>query len=205
MNKLEGFYAIEKFKLRHPPWSIVRMDLAESIINNLRDNVLYTIRTAFENTPDNSKDFWLPRFVGVSGKKIKDKFKELKNHFEDEENVFIIVYPFFKVLFSGVIEILFESNPINSSKTIIVESCKGNLSNLTDHNFKDYEARIILSNTNEVMSEKSDIPRWQELRGEILDIVKKLSEGIPINSKTKFRIEWSFTEESFLFYEMKTV
>ena len=205
MNKLEGFYAIEKFKLRHPPWSIVRLDLADPIINNLKDNVTYTLRTAFENNPENSKDFWLPRFIGVSGSKIKKRFSELKEHFEDEENVFVIIYPYFKPLFSGIIEIIFESNPINSSKTAIVESCKGNLSNLTDHSLKDYEAKVILSNTNEIIREKSDVPHWQELRGEILDIVRKISNNIPIIKKTKFRLEWSFTDESFLFYEMKTV
>lgn len=206
MNKLEGFYALEKFKIRHPKWKIVRLDIAEPIIKQLNDSAVYTLRTAVMTTKKNQKDFWLPRKVGLTGARIKEKFAEFKATFQDEEdNVYVIIYPYFKAIFSGTASVIFESNPINSSKTAIIEACNGSLWNLTEHGNVDYKARIVLSNINEVISEKSDIPRWQELRGEIIALIKQISENVKIKQKTEFRVEWSFTDESFMFYELKTI
>ncbi len=206
MNKLEGFYQIEKLKIKHPNWTIIRMDLAEPIIKNLKDNIYYTVRTAVAQSSEKKNDFWLPRMVGVTGKKVKEEFIKFKEHFDElEEETYIIIYPYFKAVFSGIIHLIFESNPINSTKTIIVEACDGSLWNLTEHGLKNYEARVVMSNTNEIMSEKSDIPHWQELRGEIKDIVKKISSEVKIIGRTEIRIEWSFTDQSFIFYEMRTI
>ncbi len=210
INKLQGFYLLEKLDLKHPDWRIVRIDIADSIIQSLSDNEIYTVRTAIEATKKR-RDFYLPRMVGVTGGDVKEKFSGFKKNFSEEMdediNVYVIIYPYFNAEFSGNALLIFESNPINSSKTIIVESCKGSLWNLTDHGIVDYKAKLVLDNLNKIINEESDIPNWDLLKEYLVKAVKKLGGLVNINERTEFLLEWSFVKQNndFLFYELKTV
>ncbi len=205
INKLEGFYIIEKLKLKHPEWSIITLNRARRFIKKLDDDSLYTVRTALTQTTREKKDFWLPRMLSVKGKDVKKKFGNFANQFEPDEEVFIIIYPYFEAKLSGDILLIFESNPINSSKTVIVEGCDGSLQNLTHKGITDYKARVIINNVNEIIEEHSDIPHWNILKKQIIKIIKNLPRYVDIHEKTDIRIEFSLVDDKFLFYELKTV
>ncbi|MEM2121336.1 MAG: hypothetical protein QXU20_01600 [Candidatus Woesearchaeota archaeon] len=193
INKLSGFSLIEKLGIEHPDWKIVRAEISDSIINSLKDDDIYTVRTAVES----GDDFGLPRFVGLTGYSIKQRINDLLSEFENLKEVYLIIYPYFKAEFSGNILIRF-----GLKTTVIIESCEGSLWNLTENNIVDYKAILEFNDSFEIVKQESDIPKWEELKNKVVKIVRELKK---LASEREIIIEWSFNGEKFIFYELKSL
>ncbi|MGB9748940.1 MAG: hypothetical protein ACP5OZ_03595 [Candidatus Woesearchaeota archaeon] len=193
INKLNGFSLIEKLRLERPNWTIVKADISENIVNSLEDNLVYTVRTAVES----GDDFGLPRFVGLTGRDIKDRINELLSEFETLEGVYLIIYPYFKAEFSGNILIKF-----GLRTSAVVESCEGSLWNLTENSIVDYKGVLEFNDSFEILKDVSNIPHWNELKEIIIKISRELKKLV---SEREIIVEWSYTGEKFIFYELKSI
>jgi hypothetical protein len=193
INKLSGFSLIEKLKLERPNWTIIKAELSEEIVKSLDDDKIYTVRTAIES----GEDFGLPRFVGLTGRDIKQRIDELLSEFETLSGVFLIIYPYFKAEFSGNILIKF-----GLKTSVVIESCEGSLWNLTENSILDYKGFLELNDSFEILKEVSDIPRWEELKEQTIRISRELKKLV---SEREIIIEWSYTGDKFIFYELKSI
>jgi hypothetical protein len=142
INKLSGFSFIEKLGAEHPDWKIVRAEICESIISSLKDDGIYTVRTAVES----GDDFGLPRFVGLTGRDTKQRLNELLSEFETLNGVYLIIYPYFKAEFSGNALIKF-----GAKTSAVIESCEGSLWNLTENSSVDYKGFIEFNDSFEIL------------------------------------------------------
>lgn len=117
MNKLQGFFALQKSSLPAVPWK--KFD--ESV--KLNSDILWTIRTAVMT----GDDLNLPRKVGVTALEAEDFANELlcKLGYND----MVIYYPYFIAIKSGVLDV--------SNRRIVIEAVKDDLWNLVTHNKKD--------------------------------------------------------------------
>ncbi len=195
INKLQGFTIIEKIGLKHPNWKIIRSDLSNDFVRGLDDGKIYTVRTAVVA----GEDFGLPRMVGVLGSEVKKRLNQLLENFDDKKSVYLIIYETFKARFSGNILITFKG----FLRDVVVEACDGSLWNLVENNIVDYNARIKMKNS-VIVDEESNIPEWEWLKKNIMNILTKAST-LGLTEEGTILIEWSFTGEEFLFYELKSV
>ncbi len=117
MNKLEGFYELEKMGIPVIPWQPFTGQKA------LDDNLLWTVRVALLR----GNDFNLPRAVGVTAQEALSIGREYLARFSPDD--LIIYYPYFIALKSGVID-------IQSTRTII-EAVDKDLWNLTTLGLRD--------------------------------------------------------------------
>ncbi len=117
MNKLEGFYELNKMKIPSIPWQPYTGN------EYLNPELLWTIRVAVQS----GNDFNLPRAIGVTAEEAKIRGQEIRARLT--ENDLIIYYPYFAAQKSGVID-------IQENRTII-EAVDKDLWNLTTRGHKD--------------------------------------------------------------------
>jgi len=194
MNKLQGFYSLEKSNLPAVPW---RKYSADTTFN---DNILWTVRSAIKE----GEDLNLPRKVGVSAEIAKEFAENLYSSLKSED--LIVYYPYFIALKSGVIDI--------SQHRTVIEAVKDDLWNLVTYNKKD--VTIIFNDDieiigNELFFEQNEL---LELIDHCITIRKKFQSEI--NNQKSVLLEWSFACESdlyknpigdarLIFYEIRTV
>lgn len=117
MNKLEGFYELNKMKIPSVPWKPYTGNEC------LDPELLWTIRVAVQS----GKDFNLPRAIGVTAEEAMIRGREFRTGLT--ENDLIIYYPYFAAQKSGVLD-------IQENRTII-EAVDKDLWNLTTRGHKD--------------------------------------------------------------------
>ncbi|MEQ8200773.1 MAG: hypothetical protein ABRQ24_05050 [Syntrophomonadaceae bacterium] len=117
MNKLEGFYELEKMNVPSVPWR--RFTGEES----LDPDLLWTVRVAIQN----GNDFNLPRAIGVTAEEATARGKEFLASLSEHD--LVVYYPYFMAIKSGVID-------IQEHRTII-EAVDKDLWNLTTRGHKD--------------------------------------------------------------------
>lgn len=194
MNKLQGFYSLEKSNLPAVPW---RKYSADTTFN---DNILWTVRSAIKE----GEDLNLPRKVGVSAEIAKEFAENLYSSLKSED--LIVYYPYFIALKSGVIDI--------SQHRTVIEAVKDDLWNLVTYNKKD--VTIIFSDDIEIIGNEKFFEQNEllELIDYCITIKKKFQSEI--SNQKSVLLEWSFACESDLyknpigdarlvFYEIRTV
>nr|WP_308742199.1 hypothetical protein [uncultured Anaerocolumna sp.] len=194
MNKLQGFYSLEKSNLPAVPWRKYSSDTIFS------DNILWTVRSAVKE----GEDLNLPRKVGVRAEIAKEFAKNLYSSLNSED--LIIYYPYFIALKSGVIDI--------SQHRTVIEAVKDDLWNLVTYNKKD--VTIIFNDDIEIIGNEKFFEQNEllELIDYCITIRKKFQSEI--SNQKSVLLEWSFACESDLyknpigdarlvFYEIRTV
>ena len=194
MNKLQGFYSLEKSNLPAVPW---RKYSAGTTFN---DNILWTVRSAIKE----GEDLNLPRKVGVSAEIAKEFAENLYSSLKSED--LIIYYPYFIALKSGVIDI--------SQHRTVIEAVRDDLWNLVTYNKKD--VTIIFNDDIEIIGNENFFEQNEllELIDYCITIRKKFQSEI--SNQKSVLLEWSFACESDLyknpigdarlvFYEIRTV
>lgn len=172
MNKLEGFYELNKLQIPTVPW------IEYTPETQFDDTLLWTVRVAVFV----GDDFDLPRAVGVPSEMAKIKAEEFYRHYK--ENGMVIYYPFFIAEKSGVVEIRQES--------FIIEAVNKDLWNLTTEGRRD-ETVIIKSSVERhgtigfVTEEELN-----EISNEIKKVKSKFREPL-IEGKSVF-LEWSYAK-----------
>ena len=127
MNKLEGFYELDKMNVPSVPW---RHFTGEEALDT---NLLWTVRAAVQT----GKDFDLPRAIGVTAEEAMAKGREFLADLAEHD--LVIYYPYFMAIKSGVID-------IQENRTII-EAVDKDLWNLTTRGHKD--VTIIINHMND--------------------------------------------------------
>lgn len=117
MNKLQGFYALEKSNLPAVPWKKYNKNVS------LDPNILWTIRSAVIE----GDDLNLPRKIGVTADEAEKFANDLYSTMKPDD--LIIYYPYFVAIKSGVLDV--------SSQRIAIEAVRDDLWNLVTHNKKD--------------------------------------------------------------------
>lgn len=195
MNKLQGFYALEKSNLPSVPWrkyyDSVKFD----------KNILWTVRSAIKQ----GNDLNLPRKVGVTSD-VAEKFaKELNCKLGP--NDLIIYYPYFIAIKSGVLDI--------SKRRIVIEAVKDDLWNLVTNNRKD--VTIIFEDDDIRFIGDANFLKQDELI-KIIDCCPMIKRQFysDITDGKSVMLEWSFACKSnldkqpigdvdLIFYEIRTV
>ena len=175
MNKLQGFYELQKLGLLTVPWRKFEDE------TELDDKVLWTVRTAVYQ----GKDFDLPRAVGVTSAAAKQKYREYKRRLAAED--LIIYYPYFAAEKSGVIQI--------REKEMIIEACKQDLWNLVTYGHKD--VTYFFDNGSVTSQGKSDFLSAAEI--EELSGIKSLIRNrfcSPLSAGMSVMLEWSYAYHS---------
>lgn len=91
MNKLEGFFELDRIGIPSVPWKpFTGNELLDS-------NLLWTVRVAVSK----GNDFNLPRAVGVTAEQAMIKGREFMSYFTEDD--LVIYYPFFIAIKSGII------------------------------------------------------------------------------------------------------
>lgn len=196
MNKLEGFYELNKTGLPSVPWKQYDLGLP------LDEDMLWTVRSAvlFGN------DMNLPRKVGVSADEAKKFADSLVVKLND--NGIVLYYPYFIAEKSGVMEVALNK--------VVIEAVKDDLWNLVTYNNKDV---TVISDNNVVtkLIGKEDFLKETEI-SELLNYsqrVKKRFRDLLIEGKSVF-LEWSYSfcsnlnkepigERHLVFYEIRSV
>ena len=195
MNKLQGFYALEKSNLPAVPWKKYKQG------TKLDKALLWTIRSAVKE----GDDLHLPRKIGVTAFEAEEFANELYSQLEAAD--MIIYYPYFIAVKSGVLDI--------SSHRIAIEAVKDDLWNLVTYNKTD--VTIIFEEDDLKMIGDDKFLTREELL-ELIDyctIIKKLYSSDIADGKNVI-LEWSFAYESdinkkplgeakLVFYEIRTV
>ena len=119
MNKLEGFYELNKLSLPTVEWKQYRGQ-------PLNPQILWTVRTAVFT----GEDFNLPRLVGATADEAT-AFAE-RTRQSVGENGMVVVYPFFVARLSGTL--------IVNAKNTEIECVLGDLWNLVTHGRADFSA-----------------------------------------------------------------
>jgi len=196
MNKLEGFFELDKTGLPSVPWKKYDFGIP------LDENLLWTIRSAvlFGN------DLNLPRKVGVPAEEAKRFADNLTVKIND--NGMVVYYPYFIADKSGVMEVALNK--------VVIEAVKDDLWNLVTHNNKD----VTVIYDNDVVTEligKKDFLDEAEI-SELLSYsyrVKKRFRDLLYEGKSIF-LEWSYSfcsdinknpigERHLVFYEIRSV
>ncbi|MCL2249241.1 MAG: hypothetical protein FWC13_08215 [Oscillospiraceae bacterium] len=196
MNKLEGFYELNKVGLPSVPWK----KFANGI--TLDENVLWTVRSAVLVGDDMN----LPRKVGVSAGEAKNFAENLINSLSD--NGMVLYYPFFVAEKSGMIEV--------SINKVIIEAVRNDLWNLVTLNNRDV---TVISDYNSVteLFGNEDFLESSEI-SELLKYsnrVKMKYKNLLIEGQSLF-LEWSYSfcsdinknpigDRSLVFYEIRSV
>ncbi|WFR55371.1 hypothetical protein QA584_17370 [Anaerocolumna sp. AGMB13025] len=195
MNKLMGFFELQKSSLPTIPW--------KEYDNNIQlDSVLlWTIRSAVFNGPDLN----LPRLVGVNSNEAKvfadELVKKLKN------KGIVIYYPYFIAEKSGIINVF-------NDRTVI-EAVKADLWNLVT--LSDRDVTIQVNEGKIEYNGDSNFLKEEELK-KLLDQVPRIKaefRNYLIEGKS-ILLEWSFAfncdlnknpigEQYLVFYEARTV
>lgn len=173
MNKLEGFYELDKMKIPSIPWRPFTGK------ENLDPKLLWTVRVAVQT----GKDFNLPRVIGVSAEEAQAKGKEFLASFSEED--LVVYYPYFLAIKSGMID-------IQENRTII-EAVDKDLWNLTTRGHKD--VTIIVNHRNDDFSvygngnflEKAEVDELLKYAAQIRSIHR---EAIFANSSVL--VEWCY-------------
>lgn len=195
MNKLMGFYALEKSGLPAVPWKKYN----DSI--EFDDNILWTIRTAVLF----GDDLNLPRKVGVTAKEAKSFAEELTRTLSKDD--LIIYYPYFIADKSGVIDV--------ASNRVVIEAVKEDLWNLVTHNKRD--VTVTYDWNSYIFNGKEDFLYQDELF-ELTKYSEKVKRGFrdEISEGKSILLEWSYAyksnlnkkpigEKNIVFYEIRTV
>ncbi|MCL2420365.1 MAG: hypothetical protein FWD03_00770 [Defluviitaleaceae bacterium] len=195
MNKLEGFYELNRAGIPSVPWK--EYDSALSLDND----VLWTVRSAVMS----GQDLNLPRKIGVTAEEAKTFAESLKAKLNEYD--LVLCYPFFIAEKSGVMEI--------AQDRVVIEAVKADLWNLVTFNNKD--VTIIISNSDklyvgdEKFIEDSELEELLSYSGKI----KQRFRNIMLEGKSIF-LEWSYAfvsdikkmpigEKHLIFYEIRSV
>lgn len=117
MNKYMGFYELKSSSLPSVPWQVFTRETV------LDPGLLWTVRMAVES----SNDINLPRAVGVSSEEALEKAKTFSEEYNGKG--FVIYYPYFIALKSGVLDI--------SSDRTVLEAVEKDLWNLVTYGKKN--------------------------------------------------------------------
>ena len=117
MNKLEGFFELNRVGLPSVPWKEYNKNVS------LDEDILWTIRSAVLS----GKDFNLPRKVGVHASEANAFAENLVNKLRD--NGMVVYYPYFIAEKSGVMEV--------AADKVVIEAVKADLWNLVSYNDRD--------------------------------------------------------------------
>ena len=195
MNKLEGFFELQKSGLPSVPWKQYNADTA------LDEKILWTVRTAVLI----GDDLNLPRKVGVNASEAKAFADQLLNNLG--ENGIVLFYPYFIADKSGVMEVSFNK--------VVIEAVKDDLWNLVTHNKKDLT--VIIAGEDVRYDGRQDFLSSEEIT-ELLRYstsVSKMFRSLIAEGKSIF-LEWSFAYKSdinkkpmgskeLVFYEIRSV
>ena len=195
MNKLQGFYVLEKSNLPSVPWKKYEGN------DRFDPNILWTVRSAIRE----GEDFNLPRKVGVSAVEASEFAAELYEKLGTEDMV--IYYPYFIALKSGVIDV--------SNNRVVIEAVKDDLWNLVTYNKKDvtiiFEEDDLRIVGNEYFLDQEELMTLIEY----CNMIKK-KFSLEINAGKNILLEWSFAKNSniskqaigdtkLVFYEIRTL
>ena len=195
MNKLEGFYELNRVGIPSVPWK--EYDATVS----LDDSMLWTIRSAVLA----GQDLNLPRKVGVCAEEAKSFADSLIKSMKDQG--LVLYYPFFIAEKSGVLEV--------ANDKVVVEAVKEDLWNLVTHGKKD--VTIIKSNESQTCIGDETFLQQDELE-ELLGYSNKVKmkfRDVLHQGKSVF-LEWSYAytsdinknsigERRLVFYEIRSV
>ncbi len=195
MNKLQGFYALEKSNLPSVPWR--RYDPSVQ----LNPEILWTIRCAVMA----GDDLNLPRRIGVDSIEAKSFADALYDSLTPGD--LIIYYPYFIAIKSGVLDI--------SRQRIAIEAVKDDLWNLVTYHKKDV---TILFEEDDLRLIGNTTFLTQEEIFQLIDycsgIKGQFQEEIRMGKNVM--LEWSYAYQSnrkkepvgkagLIFYEIRTV
>lgn len=195
MNKLQGFYALQKLNLPAIPWKKYDKSLS------LDSNILWTIRSAVME----GDDLNLPRMVGVTADEAENFANMLYGQLSPKD--LIVYYPFFIAKKSGVLDI--------SNRRITIEAVKEDLWNLVTYNNKD--VTIIFEDEDIDFIGDEKFLSHDELI-QLIDISTQLKKQLKseLDTGKSVLLEWSFAyksdinkspvgDMSLIFYEIRTV
>ncbi len=195
MNKLQGFYALERSHLPSVPWK--RYEEGATFDSK----ILWTIRSAIKE----GDDMFLPRKLGVYASEAKDYAQYLYNNMNKDD--MIIYYPYFIALKSGMIEI--------SANRTVIEAVKYDLWNLAIDNKRDVSI-IIEDGDIRYIGEEHFLTRDEllELMKYCATIKKQLHKEVAAGES--IFLEWSYAcnsdmnkrpigDSNLVFYEIRTV
>ena len=199
INKLLGFYELQKTGL-----PVIKFKEIKTIndINTIQSSIprakLWTLRTAVYC----GDDMWLPKAVGVT---IEDAILFAKPLLEDE-NISIVMYPYFWALSSG--------NLVITHDSILVEAISGDLWKMNSQNI-DYTFQYQISTETLTSGGLKEFLTKQQNR-ELLQFGKIIFSKYKndILSSSGMQFEWSYAsyvepemtqEWNLIFYEMRTL
>ena len=195
MNKLEGFFALQKIDIPSVQWRLYTPDMV------LDPSILWTIRCAVMR----GNDWNLPRLIGATACQAKKFAKETYRMLGD--GAIIIYYPFFIADKSGTMEI--------HNKNVVIEAITGDLWKLVTENNKDIT--IMKDDTNRQVIGNQDFFTLAEEK-ELFSYIPKIKAACKndIVSGKSVLLEWSFSYKSdlkkqpvgkrqLLFYEIRSL
>jgi hypothetical protein len=195
MNKLQGFYALEKSNLPAVPWRKYSKAVC------FDPNLLWTIRSAVMK----GDDLNLPRKVGVTAEEAQEFAQELYNKMKLDD--LIIYYPYFIALKSGVLDI--------SKNRIAIEAVKDDLWNLVTDN-KTNVTIIFEEDDIKIKGDESFLTQDEIIQ--LIDYCSVIKRQFyeEIASGKNVMLEWSYAQKSsiykqpvgdvsLVFYEIRTV
>ena len=175
MNKLDGFYELNRIGLPSVPWK--KYDRGMS----LDEDILWTIRCAVLS----GDDLNLPRKIGVKADEAMIFADNLINKMKGLG--FVLYYPYFIAEKSGVIEV--------SSSKIVIEAVKKDLWNLVSLHDRDVTVIVkeneLTINGDEKFLDEAELAELIEYSNK----VKKQFRDLMIVGKSIF-LEWSYSFNS---------
>lgn len=195
MNKLMGFFELQRMSLPVIPW---KEYTGREI---LADEMLWTIRSAVFH----GDDLNLPRLVGANSKDAKRFADQLLRRLGDKG--IVIFYPYFIANKSGTIEI--------RQNKIVIEAVKYDLWNMVTLSHRDVTIQLegnqeIIDGNNQFLSKSEK----EQILSNVSE-VRKVFRGELVEGKS-ILLEWSFAQncdleknplgdEYLIFYEARTV
>lgn len=195
MNKLMGFFELQRMSLPVIPW---KEYTGREI---LADEMLWTIRSAVFH----GDDLNLPRLVGANSKDAKRFADQLLGRLGDKG--IVIFYPYFIANKSGTIEI--------RQNKIVIEAVKYDLWNMVTLSHRDVTIQLegnqeIIDGNNQFLSKSEK----EQILSNVSE-VRKVFRGELVEGKS-ILLEWSFAQncdleknplgdEYLIFYEARTV
>lgn len=195
MNKLQGFYALQKINLPTIPW----LKYEEGV--ELDEDILWTIRCAVEE----GEDLNLPRKIGVTAEEAHLFAMDLRKQLKSKD--LILYYPYFIANKSGVLDV--------SKYRTVIEAVKDDLWNLVTENHTDV-TMIFEEEDIKIKGDASFLSQAQllELTDSCLSVKRNFRKEIEENKSVM--LEWSYAcqsdlkknpigEAKLVFYEIRTV
>lgn len=175
MNKLQGFYELQRLGIPTVPWEEFKDN------TKLSDELLWTVRSAVLY----GDDFDLPRAIGVDSKTAMIKYKEFYSGLT--KNDLVIYYPYFIADKSGVV--LFYKD------RVIIEACKEDLWNLVTNGKCEVTYEFVNNEKKSIGS--SDFLNEEEINELIKynTLIRKKYKDYLIEGKAVL-LEWSFAYKS---------